>query len=209
MRHRNIFYWGLLCLSMLLMTSCGTTKSVNSGRMPTRNSRTQHTSSKPGDMPKKPGHKPSDHRPVTIDDEWATLTLKLSRSDNRLLYNTAREWLGVPYRYGGEDFDGTDCSGLVMNLYEAVYGIDLERNSAKIFENNCKPIDKDALREGDLVFFITGKADKISHVGLYLKDGKFIHASSSKGVIVSDLDQRYYREHYATAGRVITKPVRK
>lgn len=101
--------------------------------------------------------------------------------------------------------NGTDCSGMVMVVYQNVYGIQLERNSAKIYENNCKDIHKKDLHEGDLVFFNNGKTSKITHVGIYLKEGKFVHASSSRGVVVSDLEQRYYVTHWQCAGRVKKK----
>ena len=140
---------------------------------------------------------------TTATDNWATLDVQLTGRDNPRLYAELKTWLGVPYRYGGTTREGTDCSGLTMRVYKAVYGIDINRNSAKQFEKNCKSIPRSKLREGDLVFFITGRASKISHVGIYLKDGKFVHASSSRGVIVSDLSQNYYDKHFHCAGRVI------
>jgi Cell wall-associated hydrolases (invasion-associated proteins) len=89
-----------------------------------------------------------------------------------------------------------------MEVFLKVFDIKLDRNSRGMFENNCKEIDKDKLKEADLVFFVTGSTGNISHVGIYLKDNKFIHASSSKGVTVNDLDQKYYIDHYKTSGRV-------
>ena len=137
------------------------------------------------------------------DDAWKTLTIKLSRHDNKILYEELRSWLGTPYQHAGNTKgEGTDCSGMVMEVYKKVYNKQLERNSAMIYENNCKTIDRDNLREGDLVFFITGKSGRISHVGIYLKEDKFVHASSSRGVMVSDLQDKYWREHYAASGRV-------
>ena len=134
--------------------------------------------------------------------KWATLDIPLSKHDNPQLYAELKTWLGAPYRYGGTTREGTDCSGMVMRVYKAVYNIDLQRNSAKIFEKNCRSVSRSKLREGDLVFFNNGRTSKISHVGIYLKDGKFVHASSSRGVIVSDLSQNYYDKHYQCGGRV-------
>lgn len=137
------------------------------------------------------------------EDAWKTLNIKLSRKDNKALYAELRSWLGTPYKYAAsEKRKGTDCSGMVMEVYREVYHIRLERNSAMMFEKNCKKIDRDDLREGDLVFFITGKSGRISHVGIYLKEGKFVHASSSRGVIVSDLSENYWSKHYTVSGRV-------
>lgn len=132
------------------------------------------------------------------------LKIQVSKSDDILLFNRSAEWLGVPYKYGGNTKKGVDCSGLVVNIFEDVYGKRLYRNSAQIVENNCKKISKNELRTGDLVFFATGSSKKrINHVGIYLKDGKFIHSSSSKGVIVSDMDEAYYVRTYVCSGRVI------
>ncbi len=160
---------------------------------------------KPHDRTEKTTKRDDDGRSSTTvadDDGWATLTIKLGRHDNRKLYDECREWLGVPYLYGGQEKDGTDCSGFVMQVYKAVYDRKIERNSARIFERNCEEIDKEDLKEGDLVFFATGRTSRISHVGIYLKDGKFVHASSSRGVRVSDLSERYYVKHFKCAGRV-------
>lgn len=136
------------------------------------------------------------------DARWATLDVKLDRNDNKALYTELKTWLGVPYRYGGHSRRGTDCSGMVMEVYQAVYGLKLQRNSAKMFERDCREIQKKDLREGDLVFFATGGGNRISHVGIYLKDGHFVHASSSRGVVVNHLDERYYTRHWRCAGRV-------
>lgn len=133
------------------------------------------------------------------------LGIELSGKDERniTLYETAARWLGTPYRYGGTTRSGCDCSGLVMKIYQSVYGKALERNSAKIKERNCKTIKKSQLETGDLVFFATGgNKNRINHVGIYLKSGKFIHASSSKGVIVSDMSEKYYERTFVCAGRV-------
>ena len=78
----------------------------------------------------------------------------------------------------------------------------LQRSSDLIYEKNCEKIKKNDLQEGDLVFFSTGRSKKINHVGIYLKSDKFVHASSSRGVIVSDLDESYYVRTYVSSGRV-------
>jgi cell wall-associated NlpC family hydrolase len=139
-----------------------------------------------------------------VSDEWARLDIKLGRHDNKKLYKELKRWLGTPYVYAAHSCgEGTDCSGMVMEVYQVVYGIKVHRNSAKMLEQNCRPIDLDDLREGDLVFFITSSDGHVSHVGIYLKDHKFVHASSSRGVAVDDLRQNYYATHFHTAARVI------
>lgn len=143
------------------------------------------------------------------NDDWSYLSKRLGVSLDRKkdkayiqLFSEVEKWLGTPYCYGGNTMAGCDCSGFVSQVYKAVYGISLQRNSASMREKNCRNIRREELQTGDLVFFKTGSASRINHVGIYLKEGKFIHASSSKGVIVSDLNERYYQRTYSSSGRV-------
>ena len=141
-----------------------------------------------------------------VSDEWARLDIKLGRHDNKKLYKELKKWLGTPYVYAAHTRgEGTDCSGMVMEVYQEVYGIKVHRNSAKMLEENCRVIDLDDLKEGDLVFFCTSGEGRVSHVGIYLKEGKFVHASSSHGVCVDDIHQNYYATHFHAAGRVTTR----
>lgn len=112
-------------------------------------------------------------------------------------------WIGTPYKYAGQEKGrGTDCSGFVMTVYETSTGEKLPRNSAKQAEF-CDKLHQDDVEEGDLVFFATGKdPQKISHVGIVIDRNSFIHASSSKGVVVSDLNSNYYRRTFIMYGRV-------
>lgn len=132
------------------------------------------------------------------------LGIEKDRSDNFALYKEAAEWLHVPHREGGLSKNGIDCSGLVYVVYKQVYDIVLERNSENIFFKNCKKERKDNLKEGDLVFFKTTRKgnSSINHVGIYLKDNKFVHTSTSKGVIVSNLKEDFYRKAWVCGGRV-------
>jgi len=112
-------------------------------------------------------------------------------------------WLGVPYKYGGNTKKGTDCSGFVSTVFHRLYGKKLERSSHDQAKNNVSNIKKKELKAGDLVFFKTLKnSKKIDHVGIFLKDGYFIHASTSRGVIVSSLNEEYYRRSWQKGGRV-------
>ncbi len=138
-----------------------------------------------------------------VSDEWARLDIKLGRKDNKKLYKELKRWLGTPYAHAGHTCgEGTDCSGMVMEVYQTVFGIAMHRNSAKMLEVNCHIIDLDDLREGDLVFFCTSGEGRVSHVGIYLKENKFVHASSSRGVVVDDLRQNYWATHFHAAARV-------
>ena len=142
-----------------------------------------------------------------VNDEWARLDIKLDKNDNKKLYKELKRWLGTPYVYAAHTCgEGTDCSGMVMEVFLTVYGIKVHRNTAKMLEENCRVIDLDDLKEGDLVFFCTNGDGRVSHVGIYLKDNKFVHASSSRGVAVDDLRQNYYATHFHAAARVTTQP---
>ncbi len=124
------------------------------------------------------------------------------RADQQLLVEEALKWLGTPYRYGGTSRSGTDCSGMTMQVYGAALGIKLPRSSREQ-QKFCKSIKKSSLDAGDLIFFSTGRdKTRVSHVGMYIGDSKFIHASGSRGVIVSDINERYYVKNYHSSGHV-------
>ncbi|MDE7375256.1 MAG: C40 family peptidase [Muribaculaceae bacterium] len=118
----------------------------------------------------------------------------------RLLLTEAFGWQGTPYKSGGTTRRGVDCSGFVMQTYVNSLGIKLPRTSAAQAKF-CKKIKKKDMVPGDLVFFNTSGKD-VSHVGIYIGQDRFIHASSSKGVIVSHLDQEYWHKRLVQCGRV-------
>lgn len=123
--------------------------------------------------------------------------------ERQRIVDEARTWLGTPYAYAKADKGrGTDCSGLVMRVYEDAAGHKLPRNSAKQAEF-CERLEPEQVAVGDLVFFATGKdADRVSHVGIVIDDTQFIHASASKGVVISDMTTPYYRRTFKMFGRV-------
>lgn len=132
-----------------------------------------------------------------------TLDMDIEMNDNHRLYIEAADWIGTPYRYGGRTKKGVDCSGLTSAIYRKVYRKKLSRSSEEQRDRDCRKVAKRNLKEGDLVFFHNGKKKrKASHVGIYLKDGRFVHASSSVGVVVSSLNEKYYDNHWLQGGRV-------
>ncbi len=130
----------------------------------------------------------------------AKLGVAESEIKNEKLYQFINEWYGVPYKYSGKDKSGIDCSGLTSVLYLNVYKKNISSNT-KALVGEVKKINESDLREGDLVFFNTnGKS--ISHVGVYLQNHKFVHASTKKGVMISDMTEPYFKKTYVSSGRV-------
>lgn len=119
----------------------------------------------------------------------------------KTVINESYRWLGVPYSYGGNSRKGVDCSGLVARVYTKV-GIQLPRTAREMFTHG-KKIDRSQLIPGDLVFFSGTAGSGISHVGIYVGNRHFVHASTSKGVISSGLMEDYYDEHYAGARKIV------
>jgi cell wall-associated NlpC family hydrolase len=115
------------------------------------------------------------------------------------LLENVDEWYGVRYRTGGNTKSGVDCSGFTVAVYAAVYGFTLPRVSREQYRTSRK-ISTTELQEGDLVFFNTNGRG-VSHVGIYLGNNKFIHASVSRGIMVNDLFEPYYLKRYIGAGR--------
>jgi lipoprotein Spr len=132
------------------------------------------------------------------------LNVEIERIWNMGLYNFIDQWWGTPYRMGGITKQGIDCSGFVYQLFSAVYGVALPRNSREQ-EHVAKYISANDMQEGDLVFFNTRNSRRykgVSHVGVYLHNNKFVHASTSMGVIISDLKESYWQKHYLGSRRM-------
>jgi hypothetical protein len=121
------------------------------------------------------------------------------------LFRVVEEWMGTPYELGSKDKSGIDCSGFTSTVYSEVFKIELPRSVSS--QKQLGDLVKDKLQPGDLIFFnIDGK---ISHVGVYVFDNKFIHAASAGpevGVIKSSLNENYYKTRFAYAKRVVTLP---
>ncbi len=119
---------------------------------------------------------------------------------NEKLFEAINEWLGTRYCYAGDSKNGIDCSGFVNELYKKAFNIALTGSSGDLFKQ-VMPLKKSELQEGDLVFFKIRKK-RISHVGIYLGQRKFAHASLKAGVTIDDLDEPYYKKYFYKGGRI-------
>ena len=133
-------------------------------------------------------------RPEPVADRFET-----SQNSGRIALEAARNMIGAPYRYGGANPRGFDCSGLVQYSF-GIAGIKLPRTSQDIFRDS-QLIDPNLVQPGDLVFFSISRG-KVSHVGIYDGQNRFIHApSSGKGVSYANLGDPYWRERLVGVGR--------
>ena len=175
---------GFLLMSLLLVSGC--MKKVEVTYIPKRvtpvpNQKTSHS---PGD------------EPVAVEGSRES---DISSQERAYLQQYFTKWQGVRYKYGGSSTKGVDCSGLTLRAYKDLYGLNLPRTVARQARKGTM-IKKSSLRPGDLVFFKTGRHSR--HVGIYLGENQFIHASRSKGVTQSSLDNVYWKKKYWLAKRL-------
>lgn len=118
------------------------------------------------------------------------------------LYHFINQWYGVRYKWGGTTPKGIDCSALAQKMYGTVYKVPIRRTSKQQYRHSDHFKRYTEAEEGDLVFFRINRM-RISHVGIYLTNGYFVHASRTKGVIISSLTEKYWKRRYAGCGRII------
>jgi lipoprotein Spr len=135
---------------------------------------------------------------VSSDQTTATEEHPSGRVNNLEKYISS--WLNTPYQYGGSTKNGTDCSGFSSQVLLHVYHIEIPRTAEDQYHQGQK-IRDGWLSQGDLVFFKNVRGRGIDHVGVFLGNGRFAHATNSAGVIISDLEEDYYRERYVGACR--------
>lgn len=136
--------------------------------------------------------------------ESSKKTFNTANEQQQLVLDTALSYLGSPYKYGGTTRAGFDCSGFVSAAFQPLK-ISLHRSSHEM-ANQGKHIDLKNVEVGDLLFFVTGKNKRISHVGIVVeneKEVKFIHSSTSRGVIISSLSEGYWSKAYRKARRIM------
>jgi lipoprotein Spr/probable lipoprotein NlpC len=173
------FYFILFLSSCLIFTSCKSKKKLAKSS-------------------KNKTEKPS----TKIAYKYAEV-MNVSKNDisNGKLYEFIDDWEGTKYQFGGLDKRGVDCSGLVYLVYQEVYGRNIPRTTYQQVEA-IKRKYENQLEEGDLVFFdYDGK--KFSHVGIYLQNGYFFHASTSKGVMVGKIKDGYNYKYFSRCGSVM------
>ena len=130
------------------------------------------------------------------------LNTEVERLQNTALLEKMDEWYGTRYRLGGTTKKGVDCSAFVQSVFLGAYAVSLPRTAREQYKaSRC--ISRTDIQEGDLLFFNT--TGGVSHVGIYLQNNKFIHASASQGVTISDLFDPYYLKRFIGAGRVDDK----
>lgn len=137
---------------------------------------------------------------VKSDTKASKAADAMANLKSKQLYRFITDWTGVRYRFGGLDKSGIDCSGFAFLLEKEIYGVTLPRIS-RDQANAIRRKDVDNLKEGDLVFFSFGGSD-VDHVGVYLNNGFFVHASTTRGVIVDDLTLPAYQKVLVKSGSV-------
>lgn len=138
---------------------------------------------------------------TVLDSFYRSYGIDIHTAAQPELFAEVFHWYRTCYRYGGSGTKGIDCSGFTNMLYEKVYDKKIPRASYLIYEE-CRTLGKkEEMQEGDFVFFKI-KKKRVSHVGVYLQNNKFAHSSTQMGVIISDLDEAYYRKYFFKAGRL-------
>jgi cell wall-associated NlpC family hydrolase len=221
---RIILYFGFV---MILLSACSTQKQSasapqrNATRQPTVvnnnpkflenisiNSESSDNSAYETDTDKRKSRKrsernvngPAPENASAIQAKYAVLlNTAVTEVKDIGMYQYIDDWYGTKYCMGGNTKKCTDCSGFVQNFFSQLYSVNLPR-TAKEQYNFGSRISTSKLRQGDLLFFNTRGG--ISHVGIYLQNNKFVHASTTNGVMISDMDEAYYAKRFVGARRV-------
>lgn len=133
-------------------------------------------------------------------DNEVPYKLRKHNSITQTIYEQYKKWYSTPYEYGGNSCDGIDCSALVQNVYEDGFGVTIPRDTAHQAKSGYF-VKKSAVKEGDLLLFKTGYNTR--HSGVYLEYGNFLHTSTKHGVIISNINNPYWKEKYWQARRVL------
>lgn len=181
-----------VCVIFLVLSSCSSKKKVLVGGGYKGEGRTS------GVLSDASSARGVDLTGSNLENYAKLLNVSVRDLNNRYLYGFINDWMGSPHRLGGQTKSGIDCSGFVGILYKDVYGKIIPRTSRDMgaLVNSKR---ESQLKEGDLVFFSFG-GGAIDHVGVYLHNHKFVHVSTRKGVIISDLTDSWYAKYFTGAG---------
>ncbi|MDA3614304.1 C40 family peptidase [Polluticaenibacter yanchengensis] len=140
---------------------------------------------------------------IELQKKYAQLVdVSITQISNLKLYRFIEEWMGAPYKIGGMSKSGVDCSAFAFNLYKAIYDYSLPRTSMDQYKAIKQFRRRKHLKEGDLLFFATSGGRRISHVGIYLDNDRFINATTSRGVMVCNLNDTYWDNAYIDGGGI-------
>ena len=192
--HKSLLYWFIFFTAL---SSCGTQKKALTG----------------GEIIVEPAgvvvaspitSKKVDHNESLRIKYATTLNIGVEKISNVKLYRFIDNWLGTPYKWGGTDRRGIDCSAFVQRILDTAYAIKISRTSDQQFLEDAvnRFASTKSLAEGDLVFFQTTGKKIVTHVGMYLHNGIFVNSSSSRGVSLASLNDPYWKSRYVGAGRV-------
>lgn len=187
----------ILLGSLMLLSSCSTNTRY-AYRSPERSPK-KSSVHRPAPRPAKATAKAE--KPAVRSDAAYAYEKADNYVSNRKLGIFINDWLGTPHRIGGRSKDGVDCSGFTTLVMANIYQKNIKGSSADMAAMVSR-IDPDELREGDLVFFKIG-GTRVSHVGVYLSKGYFAHATLRRGVMLSSLEEPYYKRYFSSAGRLM------
>jgi cell wall-associated NlpC family hydrolase len=181
-----------LFVLIIVLDSCHSSKKLTKTGNPTKNKTVNAKSSEK--------YAPRNKYDTYIKNKYSSIIgVSKERISNKRLYSFVDQWYGVPYRFAGNTRQGVDCSDFASILLKTVYGVSMSGGVGDFYKQS-KHISKSEMREGDLVFFnINGKM--LEHMGIYLQNNKFVHASVHSGVTIDDLDEPYYKKYYYKSGR--------
>jgi len=182
-----------LASTMLLVTGCASSTKQASTAVPDNYFAMS--------LPDMPGShdlmmSPADHS-TALQDYASSYT---SAAVRQALLAQHQRWVGTPYRLGGTNERGIDCSALIQNVYRDTFNMQLPRTTRQQVKQG-RPVDRSELQPGDLVFFNPPGVGR--HAGIYIGGGRFMHASSSKGVMISRLDNSYWQRYYWQSRRTL------